>query len=46
MSFVVPGACTLPTVDRLAGLEATVRDLTAREAGCCSFFTVSAGPTS
>ena len=71
MPFVVPDACTLPTVDqplRLAefdslfatalrtvqpdgptrtrmllsgpaGLEATVRDLTARESECCSFFT-------
>lgn len=71
MSFVVPDACTLPTVEqplrvaefddllaaairqvetvtpqhlrlRLAGpsgLEATVRDLTARESECCSFFT-------
>jgi hypothetical protein len=70
MSFVVPDACTLPTVDRPlrlaefdtlfatavrrvetvgptrtrlrltgpAGLEATVRDLTARETECCSFF--------
>jgi DNA-binding transcriptional MerR regulator len=71
MSFVVPDACTLPTVgqplrlaefDALfttavrtvetvtptharmqlsgpAGLEATVRDLAARETVCCSFFT-------
>lgn len=71
MSFVVPDACTLPTVEqplRLAefdelfatavrrvetltatharmtltgeaGLTAAVRDLTARETGCCSFFT-------
>jgi hypothetical protein len=71
MSFTVPDACTLPTVEqplRLAefgalfaagvrhidtlsptharlhltgpvGLEATVRDLTARETECCSFFT-------
>jgi hypothetical protein len=71
MSFMVPDACTLPTVDqplRLAefdalfatavrrvetvgptlarlrltgpvGLEATVRDLAARETECCSFFT-------
>jgi hypothetical protein len=71
MSFVVPDACTLPTVDRplrlrefddlfatavrevdsvtptharmwlagVVGLEATVRDLTARETECCSFFT-------
>ena len=71
MSFVVPDACTLPTVERPlrlaefddlfttavrqvdpvtptharmrltggAGLEATVRDLTARETACCSFFT-------
>ncbi|WP_327000514.1 hypothetical protein OHA72_36015 [Dactylosporangium sp. NBC_01737] len=70
MSFVVPDACTLPTVERPlrlaefddlfatavrqvdpvtptharmrltggAGLEATVRDLTARETACCSFF--------
>ncbi len=70
MSFVVPDACTLPTVEqplRLAefdtlfstavhtvetldptharmrltgpaGLGATVRDLTARETACCSFF--------
>jgi hypothetical protein len=27
-----------------AGLEATVRDLTAREAGCCSFFTFTVTP--
>jgi hypothetical protein len=78
MSFVVPDACTLPTVDqplRLgefddlfaavvrrvetltptharialageAGLAAAVRDLTARESECCSFFgfTVTAEP--
>ena len=78
MSFVVPDACTLPTVDRPlrlaefdtlfatavrqvetvgptharmrltgpAGLEATVRDLTARETECCSFltFTTTAEP--
>lgn len=76
MSFVVPAACTLPTVDqpvRLAefdalfstavrhvetvtatharmrltgpaGLEATVRDLTARETGCCPFFTFTVTP--
>lgn len=76
MSFVVPDACTLPTVDRplrlaefddlfasavrdveavnptharmrltgAAGLEATVRDLTARETGCCSFFTFTVTP--
>ncbi|MFF5217676.1 hypothetical protein [Micromonospora sp. NPDC000442] len=79
MSFIVPDACTLPTVEqplRLAefdnlfatavrqvetlnpsharmqltgptGLEATVRDLTARETQCCSFFafTLTPGPT-
>lgn len=70
MSFTVPDACALPTVEqplRLAefdglfaavrhvdtigptharlhlagpaGLEAAVRDLTARETECCSFFT-------
>ncbi|GAA0927580.1 hypothetical protein [Virgisporangium aurantiacum] len=71
MSFTVPDACALPTVEqpvRLAefdslfaaavrhvdtlsatharlhltgpaGLEATVRELTARETECCSFFT-------
>jgi hypothetical protein len=71
MSFIVPDACALPTVERPlrlaefdalfaagvrqveplspthvrlhlagpAGLAATVRDLTAREAECCSFFT-------
>ncbi|WP_406079134.1 hypothetical protein [Micromonospora sp. NBC_00858] len=72
MSFVVPDACTLPTVEqplRLAEFDelfatavrrvetltatharmtligeagltaAAVRDLTARETGCCSFFT-------
>jgi hypothetical protein len=71
MSFIVPDACALPTVEqplRLAefdalfatavrhvdtlsptharlhltgpaGLEVTVRDLTARETECCSFFT-------
>lgn len=76
MSFVVPDACTLPTVDRPlrlaefddlfatavrqvetlgptharmrltgpAGLEATVRDLTARETECCSFFTFTITP--
>ncbi|MEV0131748.1 hypothetical protein AB0H83_25215 [Dactylosporangium sp. NPDC050688] len=76
MSFVVPDACTLPTVDRplrlaefddlfatavrqvepigptharmrltgSAGLEATVRDLTARETECCSFFTFTVTP--
>lgn len=76
MSFVVPDACTLPTVerpvrlaefDRLfatalrgvesvtptharirlagpAGLVATVRDLTARESDCCSFFTFTVTP--
>jgi hypothetical protein len=76
MSFVVPDACTLPTVDRplrlaefddlfatavrqvdvvspthalmqltgAAGLEATVRDLTARETACCSFFTFTVTP--
>lgn len=76
MSFVVPDACTLPTVeqplrvaefDRLlatavrqvetvtaqhlrlrlagaAGLESTVRDLTARESDCCSFFTFTVTP--
>jgi hypothetical protein len=70
MSFTVPDACTLPTVEQplrlrefdslfetaarhvktlgpthariylsgAAGLEATVRDLTARETECCSFF--------
>lgn len=27
-----------------AGLEATVRDLTAREAGCCSFLTFTVTP--
>jgi hypothetical protein len=73
MSFTVPDACALPTVEqplRLAefdalfaaavrhvdtvsptharlhltgpaGLAATVRDLTARESECCSFFTFS-----
>jgi len=79
MSFVVPDACTLPTVEqpvRLAefdelfatavrevdqvdptharlrltgpaGLAAAVRDLTARETECCSFFvfTVAAEPS-
>lgn len=76
MAFVVPDACTLPTVEqpvRLAefdalfttavrhvetvttthtrirltgpaGLEATVRDLTARETGCCSFFVFTVTP--
>ncbi|MEV0132490.1 hypothetical protein AB0H83_29005 [Dactylosporangium sp. NPDC050688] len=76
MSFVVPDACTLPTVEqplRLAefdtlfttavrtvetvtpnharmqlsgpaGLEATVRDLAARETACCSFFTFTVTP--
>jgi len=76
MSFVVPDACTLPTVERPlrlnefddlfaaavrqvdtigatharmrltgpAGLEARVRDLTAREAKCCSFFTFTTTP--
>ncbi len=71
MSFTVPEACALPTVEQplrlaefdalfaaavrhvdtlgptlarlhltgQAGLEATVRDLTARETECCSFFT-------
>ena len=29
-----------------AGLEATVRDLTAREAECCSFFTFTTSPVS
>jgi hypothetical protein len=76
MSFVVPDACTLPTVDRPlrlaefddlfatavrqvetlgptharmrltgpAGLDATVRDLTARETECCSFFAFTVTP--
>ena len=76
MSFVVPDACTLPTVEqpvrlnefddlfaaavrrvetlspthaRLAltggaGLAARVRDLTARETECCSFFTFTVTP--
>jgi hypothetical protein len=77
MSFDVPDACTLPTVEqplrlaefsdlfatavrdvesvtaqhvrlRLAGpagLDAAVRDLTAREAHCCTFFTFTVTPT-
>jgi hypothetical protein len=76
MSFPVPDACTLPTVDqplrlaefddlfatavrqvaridahhvrlRLAGpvgLAASVRDLTARETQCCSFFAFTVAP--
>jgi hypothetical protein len=76
MSFQVPDACTLPTVEqplrlaefdelfanavsrveqvtaqhvrmRLAGpvgLEATARDLTARESECCSFFSFTITP--
>jgi hypothetical protein len=76
MTFDVPDACTLPTVEhpmRLAefdalfstavrqvesvtstharmrltgpvGLTATVRDLTARETECCSFFTFTIRP--
>src|SRR5437870_571381 len=76
MAFVVPDACTLPTVERPlrlgefddlfagavrqvdsaaptharmrltgpAGLEATVRDLTARETACCSFFAFTVTP--
>jgi hypothetical protein len=76
MSFVVPDACSLPTVEqplRLAefdalfstavrtvetlgpaharmrltgpvGLAATVRDLTARETECCSFFAFTVTP--
>ena len=76
MSFAIPDACTLPTVDRPlrlaefddlfttavrqvdavsptharmrltgpAGLEATVRDLTGREAACCSFLTFTVTP--
>lgn len=77
MSFDVPDACTLPTVERPSrlaefdalfaaavggvervtdrharlrlagppGLAATVRDLTARETRCCSFFTFTVTPT-
>jgi hypothetical protein len=76
MSFDIPDACTLPTVDRpvrlaefdelfatavrdveilaptharmrLAGptgLEERVRDLAARETGCCSFFDFTVTP--
>ena len=76
MSFDIPDACTLPTVDRPlrlaefdelfatavreveilgptqarirlagpAGLEARVRDLTARETACCSFFDFTVTP--
>lgn len=76
MSFVVPDACTLPTVERPlrlaefdelfttavrdvtvvdagrarlrlagpAGLADRVRDLTARESACCSFFTFTVIP--
>jgi hypothetical protein len=76
MSFVVPDACTLPTVEQplrlgefdalfatavrqvdlvapthtrmrltgAAGLTATVRDLTARETECCSFFAFTVTP--
>ena len=76
MSFPIPDACTLPTVDRplrlaefddlfatavrqveritahhlrlrlvgSTGLERAVRDLTAREAQCCSFFAFTVIP--
>src|SRR6187551_302297 len=76
MPFVIPDACTLPTVERPlrlaefdalfatavrqvdtlgptharmrltgpAGLAATVRDLTARETECCSFFAFAVTP--
>jgi hypothetical protein len=76
MSFQVPDACTLPTVERPlrlaefdalfasavrrvepvtaqhvrmwlsgpAGLARTVRDLTARETECCSFFSFTITP--
>ncbi|WP_328439863.1 hypothetical protein OHA71_27115 [Streptomyces sp. NBC_00444] len=51
MTTWVSAACTLPTTEQPLrvclvltgglGIEGNVRDLVARESGCCSFFTIT-----
>ena len=41
----VPESCALPTVEQPLEIVSVVRDLVAREAGCCSFFSFDVRPS-